>query len=344
VEPTARLAPNHTRPVLWLTSRLPARSPGEKINAGERPSGHRDWRSATTRLLAVAAIVCLFLGNVALWMRQDVYSARNVEQEAQRIVGSPNVQGAVADLLTTKVVQPALAQTEAGPLMVLVKAPLRSLSDRLIEQVVATQPAQHVAARLVEQVVPELDKGAGPISLSPRQLMWIASPSLASNHAVASVLNSAERSGCCQVVLAQRQTLSFGWRHVGMIRVAGVVLPALFVACVGLALGLSRRRRRLAVILAGATVLTGLVTFASLLAGPGFWDGIMVRPGSTAGVLRAVDSSVFNGATSALRTDSLVVAILGLGALAGLAAAHRIRTSSFITGSDGPRMPRYESS
>jgi hypothetical protein len=302
-----------------------------------------DRRGATSGLLAVTAIVCLFLGNVALWMRQDVYSARNVDQEAQRIVGSPNVRGAVADLLAAKVVQPALARSGLGPLTGLVQAPLMNVSSRLIQQAVATQPAQHVAARLVEEVVPELDRGAGPISLSPQQLTWIASPSLASNSIVAKALNTADRTGCCQVVLAQRQSLSFGWRHVGMIRIAGVVLPALFVVCVGLALGISRRRRRLAVILAGATVLVGLVTFGSLLAGPQFWDGLMVRPGSTAGVLRAVDAAVFNGATTTLRNESVAVVIVGLGALGALGGARLIRTSRWSAGGDGPRLPQYES-
>jgi hypothetical protein len=302
-----------------------------------------DRRSVTSGLLAVTAIVCLFLGNVALWMRQDVYSARNVNQEAQRIVGSPNVRGAVADLLTAKVVQPALAQSRLGPLTGLVEAPLMNASRRLIAQVVATQPAQRVAARLVEQVVPELDRGAGPISLSPQQLTWIAAPSLTSNSIVAKVLDTAERTGCCQVVLAPRQSLSYSWRHVGMIRIAGVVLPALFVACVGMALGVSRRRRRLAVILAGATVLVGLATFGSLLAGPQFWDGLMVRPGSTAGVLRAVDAAVFNGATSALRNDSLVVVMAGLGALVALLTTRQIRASRWAAGGDDRRLPHYES-
>ncbi len=343
MESTARLALTDTRPVRRLLIRRDATGTAEKIG-GERHYGGRDWRSVTSGWLAVTAIVCLLLGNVALWMRQDVYSARNVDQEAQRIVGSPNVQGAVADLLAAEVVQPALAQSDLGPLTGVVKAPLMSVARRLIEPVVATQPAQHVAARLVEQVMPELDRGSGPISLSPRQLTWIASPSLASNSIMARVLNTADRTGCCQVVLAQRQSLSFAWRHVGMIRIAGVVLPALFVVCVGLALGITRRRRRLAMVLAAASVLVGLVTFGSLLAGPQFWDGLMVRPGSTAGVLRAVDTTVFNGATAALRNDSIVVVVLGLGALVGLVATRQIRASRWMTGGDGARLPHYESS
>jgi hypothetical protein len=287
----------------------------------------------STGLLAIAAIVCLFLGNLALWMRQDVYSARNIDQEAQRIVGSPNVQGAVADLVNTKVVQPvlvdpALSASGLGLLSGVLKAPLTTAARGLIDRVMATQPAQHVAARLVEQVVPELDRGSGPVSLSPEQLLWIASPSLASNHLVASILHTADRTGCCQVVLAQRQSLSFGWRHVGMIRTAGVVLPALFFAFAVLGLCLARRRARLAVVLAGATLLTGLATLGSLLAGPHFWAGLMAGSGSSAGVLRAIDATAYDGATAALRGHSILIAVLGAGVLAGLAVARYL----------GPRM------
>jgi hypothetical protein len=296
-------------------------------------------RSVLTGSLAVAAILCLFVGNLALWMRQDVYSARNVDQEAQRIVGSPDVQGAVTDLLTTKVVQPALVDpalsaSGLGLLSGLVKAPLTTAARGLIKQVMATQPAQHVAARLVEQVVPELDRGSGPVALSPEQLFWIASPSLASNHLVATILHSAERSGCCQVVLAQRQSLSFGWRHVGMIRTAGVVLPALFLAFAALGLCFARRRARLAVVLAGATVLTGLLTLGSLLAGPHFWAGLMVGSGPSAGVLRSIDATAYDGATAALRGHSILIAVLGAGILAGLAVA-RYLGPRFMTGPVG---------
>jgi hypothetical protein len=318
------------RPFRWLLGPRKPTGADAAPAAGERSIGSRDWRTVSSALLAVAAIVCLFLGNLALWMRQDVYSARNVNQEAQRIVGSPDVQGAVAELLTSKVVQPvlvgaALSASGLGPLSGLVKAPLTSAARDLIVHVMATQPAQHVAARLVEQVVPELDRGSGPISLSPEQLFWIASPGLASNHVVASILQKADGTGCCQAVLAQRQSLSFGWRHVAMIRTAGVALPALFLAFAALGLCMAPRRGRLAVVLAGATALTGLVTLGSVLAGPHLWTGLMVGSGSSAGVLRAADTAAYDGATSALSGHSLAVAILGAGLLAGLAAARYVR-------------------
>ncbi len=329
MEANARLSITGTRPVLWLKSRHGRQDADTARASGDRGAGIHDFRSVSTGLLAVATILCLFLGNLALWMRQDVYSARNVDQEAQRIVGSPDVQGAVTNLLTTKVVQPVLidptlSASGLGPLSGLVKAPITTVTHRLIEQVMATQPAQHVAARLVDQVVPELDRGSGPVSLSPEQLFWIASPSLASNHLVATILNSADRTGCCQVVLAQRQSLSFGWRHVGMIRTAGVVLPALFFTFAVLGLCIARRRARLAVVLAGATILTGLLTLGSVLAGPHFWAGLMAGSGSSAGVVRAIDATAYDGATAALRGHSILIAILGAGVLAGLAVARYV--------------------
>jgi hypothetical protein len=104
-----------------------------------------------------------------------------------------------------------------------------------------------------------------------------------------------------------------------MIRTAGVVLPALFFAFAALGLCVARRRARLAVMLAGATLLTGLLTLGSLLAGPHFWAGLMVGSGSSAGVLRAIDATAYDGATAALRGHSIFIAALGASVLAGLA-------------------------
>jgi hypothetical protein len=289
------------------------------------------WRAAVSAVLAATAIVCLVVGNVALWMRQDVYSARNVGQEAQQIMGSSDVQHAVADLFTTRVVQPAIDHAGLGPFTGLVSGPVMSLARRVIDDAVASQPAQHMAARLVEQVVPELDKGTGPVALSPQQLAWIVSPSLASNHLVAPVLRAAEQTGCCRVVLVQRGHLSFAWRHVRGIRTAGVVLPTLSLALAALAIVISRRRVRMAMILATAAVATGLVTFASLWAGPGLWGGLMSQPGQAAGVVRAAQRTVFDGATRGLRQHSLLLAGVGASVLAALAASRWLKSSQVMT-------------
>jgi hypothetical protein len=275
-----------------------------------------------------AAILCLFLGNAALWMRQDVYSARNVDREAQQIVGSADVQAAVADLLTAKVVQPALAQAGLGPFTGLLSGPVTGVSHQLIERALTAEPAQQVAARLVEQVVPELQKGAGPVSLTPQQLAWIASPSLASNRIMADVLHAAEVTGCCNVTLAQRGSLSFGWRHVSAIRVAGILLPALYLAFAALALLVTRNRRRLAMVLAGATAATGLATLALLWVGPGFWTGLISGSGATAGLVRAAGGTVFDSATASLRENSLLVVAAGTCALAALAFSRRTRSET----------------
>jgi hypothetical protein len=291
----------------------------------------------TSECLAVAALVCLFLGNLALWMRQDVYSVGNIEGEAQQILRSSDVRGAVADLLTTRVVQPAVGQAGLGPFSGLVKAPVTSMVRRLVDRAMAAQPTQDVAARLVEQVAPELERGTGPISLSPEQLTWILSPSLAANRMVATVLNTADRTGCCAVVLAQRQSLSLPWRHVREVRIAGLVFPALFAGFVVFGLALARHRRRLATVMAAAAAIGGLATVALLWAGPQFWAGLVSRSGAAGGIVRAVDRAVFNSATSGLRQHSLVVAAVGAMALVVLACS-RIRHSRGMRAADGHRL------
>jgi hypothetical protein len=295
----------------------PAPDPGRRAR--------RDWRAVASGLLAVGAILCLFVGNAAHWMRQDVYSSASVDREAQQIVGSSDVQAAVANLVTTRVIQPILHQTAAGP-WGLITDPLTKVAGQLVERTLSTQPARDVAARLVDQVVPEMQHGAGPITLSAEQLAWIVSPGLAANNAVATVLRAADRTGCCHVLLAQRQGLSFVWRHVDEIRMAGMVLPAMFVALVTLSLGLARRRRHLAMIIAASTAATGLATMGLLWAGPGFWSGLTSRPSAAAGVVHAADRTVFGSATASLRAHSLLIATVGAGALAMLAVSSGIRT------------------
>jgi hypothetical protein len=278
-------------------------------------------------VLAATSVVCLLLGNVALWMRQDLYSARTVDQEAQQIIGSSDVQQAMANLLVTGVVQPALDHAGLGPLTGVVSAPVVDLARRAIDDAVASQPAQHVATRLVEQVVPELDKGTGPVALSPEQLAWVVSPGLAANRLVADALRSADRTGCCRVVLVQRGRLSFAWRHVHGIRTAGVALPPIALVSAVLAIVVSRRRVRMAMILAGATAAVGVATFASLWAGPGFWANLTSQAGPAAGVVRAAQRTVFDGATAGLRRHSLWIAGAG-GVMLATLVAGRLVTSS----------------
>jgi hypothetical protein len=295
------------------------------------PVGRQPWRSVVTAVLAAASVVCLLLGNVALWMRQDLYSARAVSQEAQQIMGSSDVQQAVADMLVTGVVQPALAHAGLGPLTGVVSAPVMGLARRAVDAAVGSQPAQHLASRLVEQVVPQMDRGTGPVALSPEQLAWVASPGLASNRFVADALRAADRTGCCRVVLVQRSQLSFTWRHVRAIRTAGIVLPPLALAFGALAVVVSRRRLRMAMILAGATALVGAATFASLWAGPGYWSNLTSHAGPAAGVVRAAQRTVFAGATAGLRQHSLWIAGAGGAALAALAVVALITSSRAAT-------------
>jgi hypothetical protein len=287
----------------------------------------RHWREVTSGVLAVTAVVCLFFGNAALWMREDLYSSRNLDQDAQQILGSTQVQSAVADLLTKQVVHVALAGSGLGPFAAVIQTPAIGVADRLVSQALASQPVQHVEARLLEVVIPEMKSGAGPISLSPDQLVWIASPSFATNRVMASVVHTADRTGCCQVELAQRHKLSFAWRYVHQIRIAGIVLPALFVAMTGLALLITPRRKQLALTVAVATAATGLITLGLLTAHPGFWAGLISTSGPGAVVLRAADRAAFNTATAALRVHSLVLTAVGACTIAGLASTKWTRFS-----------------
>jgi len=77
------------------------------------------------------------------------------------------------------------------------------------------------------------------------------------------------------------------------------VLPPLALAFAALAVVVSRRRLRMAMILAGATALVGIATFASLWAGPGYWANLTSHAGPAAGVVRAAQRTVFAGATAA---------------------------------------------
>ena len=290
-------------------------------------STHHRGRRAASAFFAAATIVCLLVGNLALWMRQDVYSGSNITREAQQIVGSPDVQHAVAALVVNRVVQPALDQvgrrTVLGPLAATVERPVVSMAGRLVDRAVASQPAQQIEARLVEAVTPQLEKGAGPVALSPEQLVGILSPSLGTNAVVAAVLRAADRSGCCTVVLAQRADLAFGWRNIRAIRAAGIALPVLTVVFAALALTLAPRRRRLGIILAAATSIAGVVTLASLAAGPSFWVNFVSQNGAAAGVVRAAGASVFNGASAKLGLRSWALVTGGALGLVALASAGR---------------------
>jgi hypothetical protein len=309
-------------PLPWVTTG-PADERVPPIEA-TRPARSRPWRSVVSAALAATSVVCLLLGNVALWMRQDLYSTRAVSHEAQQIMGSSDVQQAVANLFVSGVVQPAIDHAGLGPFTGAVSGPVMSLARRAIDDAVASQTAQHVATRLVEQVVPQLDKGTGPVALSPEQLAWVVSPGLASNRLVADALRTADRTGCCRVVLVQRGHMSFTWRHVRGIRTAGIVLPPLALVSAALAVAVSRRRVRMAIILAAAATAVGIATFASLSAGSRFFAGLTSQTGPAAGVVRAAQRAVFDGATAGLRQHSLVIAGAGGVVLAALIGGRMI--------------------
>ena len=56
-------------------------------------------------------------------------------------------------------------------------------------------------------------------------MVAIIAPTLVDNRLVAQHRDFADSTGCCQVVLAQRDELPFVWQHVELIRTPAIALP-----------------------------------------------------------------------------------------------------------------------
>jgi hypothetical protein len=237
------------------------------------PTTGSPWRDRFAVALAVLAVVALFWAHLAWWVSRDVYDTASVTTKAGLLIASPDTQAALTAVLEDKVVTPALEQA-AGAL----PEPFQSLGGAVqsqtgglvhdaISSAVASQTSSEVAMRLVAAVNPQLVDGSDPIVLTPTQLVGIVAPGLADNRVVSGLVDLAERSGCCTVVLADRADLPFVWQHVELIRFAAVALP---VAALVLALGallIARRRVRVALVLTAGTALGGAVVLLSLWAG-----------------------------------------------------------------------------
>jgi len=289
----------------------------------------RDRARGVTAALTVAMVVALLLGNVALWLSRDVYSTANIAAEARTIVASPDVKKAVTDLLVTRVVDPAVKQANpAGSIPILggiATVELDKLAAQVVRRAVSTQSAQAISTRLVEAVVPQLQRGAGPVTLTPEELARIVAPGLAANTAVSTVLRSADRSNCCSVALAQRHELSFAWRNVGAVRAAAKVLPVVAVAFGALSLVVSRRRRHQGMVVGAATAGVGLVTLVGLRVGARSWIDATTGTTPLTAVVRAAETSVVRTAGRGLQAQSWLLVALGLVIGIGIAVVGRRR-------------------
>ena len=147
------------------------------------------------------------------------------------MAASPDTQAALTALIEDKVVTPALQQAAGAlpdalqSLGGFVQGQTAPLIGDAVASAVASQTTGEIATRLVGAINAQLVDGSGPIELTPTQLVAIAAPSLSDNRAVSTLVNLAERTGCCTVVLAERSDLPFVWQHVSLIRAAAVVLP-----------------------------------------------------------------------------------------------------------------------
>ena len=246
--------------------------------------------------IAVLAVVALFGANLAWWVSHDVYDTAAVTAKANTLIASPDTRAAVTSLLDEKVVQPALSQA-AGSL----PRPLQSLGGAVQDQTaelvqsaiadaVASQSVGEITGRLVADLNPQLVDGSGSITLTPTQLLSIVAPSLTNNRVVNGVVDLAEQSRCCTIVLAQRRDLPFVWQHVKLIQAAAVALPIAALGLGLLALVLARRRLRIGIVLAAGSAIAGAIVLLALWAGLRWGVDLVGDPteGSTALVREAL--------------------------------------------------------
>ena len=90
----------------------------------------------------------------------------------------------------------------------------------------SSQQAHDITVRLATAIQqPARRRATGPVAFTPSEMVAIVAPNLADNRIVASIVSFADSTGCCQVVLAERDQLPFVWQHVDLIRTAAIVLP-----------------------------------------------------------------------------------------------------------------------
>jgi len=284
-------------------------------------------------VLAVLAAVAVLGANVAWWVSHDVYDTATVTAKAGQLIASPDTQAAVTALLEDRVVTPALQQTAGslpGPLQSLgaaVQGQTAPLVNQAVQTAVAAETTHEITARLVATVNAQLVDGTDPISLTPDQLLAIVAPQLQNNRVVSGVVDLAQRSGCCTVVLAQRGDLPFVWQHVATIRAAADVLPVVALVLGLAAVALARRRLRAALVLAVAIAVSGAVVLIALWAGIRWGVDLIGDPAqhSTALVRQAIRIT-HDVTVGDLRRQSWIIVLAGgatAAVLSGVAVVRR---------------------
>jgi len=127
----------------------------------------RSSPSGIAATFAIIAVFALFFGNLAFWIRQDVYDTATVIAKAQTITGTTDTQAAVTALFDETVVHPALEQA-TGTLPTILQGlaetavePVATVIDHAVASAVASQSAQEITTRLVKVINQELVSGTG---------------------------------------------------------------------------------------------------------------------------------------------------------------------------------------
>ncbi|MGZ4708330.1 MAG: hypothetical protein ACXWBN_06275 [Acidimicrobiales bacterium] len=243
--------------------------------SSDNPSPHPDrGRDLAGIALAVVAVLLLLVGSLAWWARTTLYDTGVITANASEIAAAEDVQAAASALLVDRVVEPALAQGYdavpaglGGLLQGLAGSQIEDLATSGVDKAVASQQAHDITVRLATAVQHQLVDGDGPVAFSPSEMAAIVAPNLAENRVVSSIVSFADSTDCCRVVLAERDQLPFVWQHVELIRAAAIVLPIVALVLAVVALLVSSRRRRTALVLSIGVLLAGAATLVGVAVG-----------------------------------------------------------------------------
>ncbi len=292
---------------------------------GERANHGRDLAGL---VLAVVAVVLLLVGSLAWWARTTLYDTDVVTAKAAEIAAADDVQAAATALLVDRVVEPALAKGyDAAPaglgglVQGLAGSQIDDLATSGVEKAVSSQQAHDITVRLATAIQQRLVEGDGPVAFTPSEMVAIVAPTLVDNRVVASIVSFADSTNCCQVVLAERDQLPFVWQHVELIRLAAIALPlAAFVLAV-VALLVSSRRRRTALVLSVGVLLVGLATLVGLAVGGSLGIDAVADPSDPAhSLVRQAASTIYQVSKRELVHQAWVITAIGaVGTIALLA-------------------------
>jgi hypothetical protein len=220
-----------------------------------------------------------------------------------------------------RVVEPALAQGYdavpaglGGLLQGLAGSQIEDLATSGVDKAVSSQQAHEITVRLATAIQHQLVEGDGPVAFTPSEMVAIVAPNLVDNRLVASIVTFADSTDRCQVVLAQRDQLPFVWQHVELIRTAAVALPIAALVMALIALAVSRRRRRTALVLSLGVVLVGVATLVGVALGGGLGIDAVADPSEPAhDLVRQAAATIYTVSKRELVDQAWVITAIGAG-------------------------------